>query len=271
MTESDEESAPTGVRSLLRGLEILIAVNENPPATITRLVTLTGLPKATVIRLLATLKSAGYLRQNSDTGAYEPLPQVRRLASAMMVENPFLNEARQRLNAFGQKVGWPSDLLMAEPDAMVTAASNRDTAPIHLRRFEQRRFPILHSAAGLAYLAALPQDERLQIVNRHCAMLDDGNDASARAEATLKAVAEVREQGYSMHDYNAPMAGTRAVGVAVLSQDRPVGALVLIILKNAVTGEQLHQQYLPALQECAALLGDAYQLHRGAQMPFPDA
>ncbi|EKF20874.1 helix-turn-helix domain-containing protein [Nitratireductor pacificus] len=271
MTDTDEESAPTGVRSLLRGLEILIAVNENPPATITRLVTLTGLPKATVIRLLATLKSAGYLQQNSDTGAYEPLPQVRRLASAMMIENPFLTEARQRLNAFGLQVGWPSDLLMAEPDAMVTAASNRDTAPIHLRRFEQRRFPILDSAAGLAFLAALPQEERLEIVNRHCAMMDEGGDVRQTVDATLRAVAEVGRHGFSMHDYNAPMAGTRAVGVAVVSQDRPVGALVLIILKGAVTDGQLHQQYLPALQDCAAGLGDAYHLHRGAQMPFPDA
>ncbi|WP_292898466.1 helix-turn-helix domain-containing protein [Nitratireductor sp.] len=263
MIDTDEKSASTGVRSLLRGLEILIAVNENPPATITRLVTLTGLPKATVIRLLATLRSAGYVRQNSDTGAYEPLPQVRRLASAMMVENPFLTEARQRLNVFGLQVGWPSDLLMAEPDAMVTAASNRDTSPIHLRRFEQRRFPILDSAAGLAYLAALPQGERLEIVKRQCAALDDGGNVQQRVDVTLQAITEVGNQGFSMHDYNAPMAGTRAVGVAVVSQGRPVGALVLIILKGAVTDGQLHEQYLPALQECAAGLGAAYHLHKG--------
>lgn len=267
--KSDEESAPSGIRSLLRGLEVLTAVNENPPATISRLVTLTDLPKATVIRLLATLRSAGYLRQNSDTGAYEPLPKVRRLASAMMIENPFLNEARQRLNLFGQQISWPSDLLIAEPDAMVVVASNRDTAPIHLRRFEQRRFPILDSAAGLAFLAVLPQSERLKIVNRHCDMQSGGNNTGALVDRTLAAIATVEAQGYSSHDYNAPMAGTKAVGVAVMSDKQPVGALVQIILKNAITDDQLHQQYLPALHECAANLGDAYQLHRGMEMAFP--
>ncbi len=270
MSETDEESAPTGVRSLLRGLEILIAVNENPPATITRLVALTGLPKATVIRLLATLKSAGYVRQNSDSGAYEALPQVRRLASAMIVENPFLTEARQRLNAFGLQVGWPSDLLMAEPDAMVTVASNRDAAPIHLRRFEQRRFPILDSAAGLAYLSALPESDRISIVERHCATVAEKDGIQKRVDQTLREVAQVGEQGFSIHDYNAPMEGTRAVGVAVLSRERPVGALVLIILKGAVTQGQLHEQYLPALRDCARGLGGAYHLHRGEQTVLAD-
>lgn len=270
MAEPEEESAPIGVRSLLRGLEVLIAVNENPPATITRLVGLTDLPKATVIRILATLKSAGYVFQNSDTGAYEPLPRLRRLASAMMVENPFLTEARQRLNVFGQQVNWPSDLLIAEPDAMVTVASNRDTSPIHLRRFEQRRFPLLYSAAGLAFLAASREQDRLHMINRYYAILGKSGDAGALADEAFGAIAEVEARGYSMHDYNAPMAGTRAIGVAVMVEDRPVGALVLIILKNAVTEEQLQRQYLPALRDCATVLGDAYHLHRGEQMTFAD-
>lgn len=260
-TATAGSTAEAGVRALVRGLDLLAAVNENQPVSVTRLVTLSGLPKATVIRLLATLKMAGYIRQQPESGAYEVLPQVRRLASATLAENPFLNDAREQLNAFGLQVNWPTELLMAEADAMAVVASNRSTAPIHLRRFEQRRFPMLQSAAGLAFLAALEQTECRRVVSRHLEMRRQrGGSAPLALESVMDEVAGVRLRGFSLYSYNAPMSGIQALAVAVKPKERPIGALVMIVLQAVVSEEQVQRQYLPALRQCAQRLGQAYSM-----------
>lgn len=260
-----QEKSGGEVRSLVRGLDVLIAVNEVPPATVSRIVERTNLPKATVIRLLATLKSAGFVKQDDATQAYQPLAKVRRLASAMMVENPFLDEARRRLNEFGQAVKWPSDLLLAELDAMVILASNRDTSPIGLKRFEQRRFPILESAGGLAYLSSASEAVQQQVITRACSHAADPNDTGRIADGAFRAIQEVRAKGYSVREYRAPMAGTRAVGVPVLAGESAVGALVLITLQDVVSEALIESQYLPVLRDCADRIGEDYLLHNGVE------
>ena len=256
-------------RSLLRGLNVLITVNESPPATVSRVVAQTGLPKATVVRILNTLRAGGYIAQDKTGSGYRPLPRVRRLASAMMVENPFLSEARRLLAEFGQVIKWPSDLLLAEPDAMLIVASNRDTAPIRLTRFEQRRFPMLESAAGLAYLAALDAAERERLITLVSTLDADQETAMARAGQVYARIPAIRERGYSVRDYQAPIDGTRAIGVAIRSRGTAVGAAVLIVLRDAITEEQLDDSLVPALAEQAGRIGEQHELLADAVSSSP--
>lgn len=262
-----EDSAQTGnVRALLRGLDLLVAINRHQPVSVTRLVALSDLPKATVIRLLATLKSAGYIRQLAQSSAYEVLPQVRNLSSALLGENHFFNDVRERLNTFGVEMNWPSELLMAEADAMVVTATNRDTSPIHLRRFEQRRFPFLQSAAGLVFLAALGQEECKKVVARQLEIRRQREaEPLPDRQSIMRDVAAARLHGFARYAYHTPMNGLQAVAVVVISNQRPIGALVMIMLKSMVSDELLQRQYLPALRRCAAQVGEAYALHHGSQ------
>ena len=258
----DKEARTEGVRALLRGLDLLTAINQHQPVSIAQLVALSNLPKATVIRLLATLRGAGYVRQQPETGAYEVLPLVRNLSSALMADNHFLIDVREQLNTFGLEINWPSELLMAESDAMVVVASNRDTSPIHLRRFEQRRFPFLQSAAGLAFLAALEHEECKKIVERHIEVRRQrGAESLPDREEILREVALARLHGYSRYAYHSPMNGLQVIAVAVCAHGRPVGALVLITLQSMVPEELLRRQYLPALRQCATRMGEAYTAH----------
>lgn len=260
--ELDGAGRAAGVRALARGLDLLVAINRHQPVSVTRLVALSNLPKATVIRLLATLRAAGYIRQQPQSGAYEVLPQARNLSSALLGENHFFNAVREQLNTFGVEVNWPSELLMAEADAMVVMATNRDTSPIHLRRFEQRRFPFLQSAAGLVFLAALGQEECRKMVDRQLEMRRQREaEPLPDREAIMRAVAAARLHGFARYAYHTPMNGLQAVAVAVTSHQRPVGALVMIMLQSMVPDDLLQRQYLPAMRRCAAWLGEAYAVH----------
>ena len=241
------------VRSLVRGLDVLVCVNEHTPVGISQIVRHTALPKATVIRLLSTLRQAGYIAQQAGTGLYEPLPAVRRLSSAWQPDDTFLTEAAHLLDAFGQRVSWPAELMMAESAAMTIRASNRNTSPIGLRMFEQTRFPVLRSAGGLAWLAALPLTEREKTVIELSENETGPGSAHERAAAAFAAIEQTQRQGYSVHAYRAPVPGLRAIGMALpmAAPRRSPGALVLLTLESVVSMEQLTRELIGELRQCA--------------------
>ncbi|HYW04619.1 MAG TPA: helix-turn-helix domain-containing protein [Gammaproteobacteria bacterium] len=261
--ESNAQHRSTGVRALARGLRVLVAVNETAPATVSRVVKATGIPKATVIRLLGTLQEEGYLGQDGATQAYHPLVKVRRLASAMMVESPFLAEARRILNEFGQQVKWPGEILLAESDAMVIATTNRDTAPITLKQFEQRRFPMLDSASGAAYLAALPVDPRRRLVSRICS-LDHVGTAQETADRALNAAARAQDRGYATRTYHAPMDGMQVFAVPLFAGSEPVGALVVVTLSAVMDETTFVARHLDQMKATARQAGQQYSIDPAA-------
>ncbi len=258
-SDPKDQSRTGEVRSLLRGLDVLGAVNDFAPASVSQVVQATDLPKATVIRLLTTLRQGGYIRQDPASSAYLPLPAVRRLAGALRLSASFADLADDLLNEFGRQISWPCELLLAESDAMAIVASNRQTSPIQLRLFEQRRFQMLDSAGGIAFLAGQPPGQRQAIVMRLSAVPDGDSTASrVRAAEAFQAVTETQRRGYSVHNYRAPVSGMRAVGVPVRAGEASIGALVLLTLAGVVDFPQLDRHLLPGLLDTAARLGRLY-------------
>ena len=80
MAETDTAStrADGGVRSIARAVEVLELFDvEHPIRTLRELVALTGLPKTTVVRLLATLDSLGLILDRGDSGRPSGVVRVR--------------------------------------------------------------------------------------------------------------------------------------------------------------------------------------------------
>lgn len=257
-TESTVKNTATGVQSLARGLKILVAVNEHTPATVTQIVSSTGLPKATVIRLLKTLKNEGYIDLDPQAGGYKSLPKVRLLASPMIMDNSFAVSTRQFLNDFSQLVKWPTDLLMPEGSAMVVQASNRDTAPIHIKRFEQGRFSLLQSASGVAYLSALDRQKCREIVSTITALQPNEEEANLLAKNAYTEIESCQQLGFAIADYHAPIEGTRAIAIPLMLNGEPFGALAMLIIRDAVSEEQLTTFLLPQLREAASHVAKLY-------------
>lgn len=256
--ETKESTSSKGVQSLVRGLNVLVAVNEHTPATVTQVVASTGLPKATVIRLLQTLKGEGYIDMDRTEGGYKPLPKVRLLASPMLTDNSFGLTARHYLNDFSQLTKWPTDLLMPEGAAMVVQASNRDTAPIYIKRFEQARFGLLTSASGIAYLSAESVNKRQEMINTISTSQKSGSEATTIAAQTYKDIEDTVQRGYAIADYHAPIEGTRAIAIPLIVKEKPVGALAMLFIKDAVTEQQLNDFLLPHIRTAAQELSALY-------------
>ncbi len=252
---------PLTIQSLSRGLSVLSALNERSPASLAHLVEATGLAKATVVRILNTLRADGYV-ELADRAGYRALPKARLLSSSLNRENAPKQAVRSLLNDFARAIKWPAEFLVREGSAMVIEVSNRDIAPIGLKQFEYTRFPLLSSAAGIALLAWSKPGDREDILRAASASLKVGDPAEAVRTARAD-IERTRKRGYGLHDYEAPIEGTRALALPVFARDVPIGAVALIILRDAVPQSHQEQVLVPRLQEFAAEISRQYALFGG--------
>lgn len=246
---------PKTSQSFGRGLSVLVALNESSPATLSQLVEATGLAKTTVMRILHTLRVGAYV-ELVDEG-YRPLPRVRLLSSSLDRDSAPTRFVQGVLNDFAQVVKWPAEFLVRDGATMVIEVSNRSVAPIGLKRFVYTRFPLFHSAAGIALLAWMKRGEREAVIRAtsvHLKSADRGAvERSIRAETRIS-----RKRGYAMHDYQAPIEGTRAVSVPVLWREAPIAAVSLIVLRDAMPPAHFESFLLPRLREVANEIGQHY-------------
>src|SRR5262245_6142200 len=62
-------------RAISRALDVLECFTDQTPLSLTEISGLIKLPESSLFRILVTLESRGYLKQNAD-GAYAPAPKV---------------------------------------------------------------------------------------------------------------------------------------------------------------------------------------------------
>ena len=74
---------PKPIRSFARGLAILTALNRHGSATALTLARETGVPRATVYRLLQTLLDDGYVSRGTADDRFHLLLKVRCLSGAL--------------------------------------------------------------------------------------------------------------------------------------------------------------------------------------------
>ncbi len=142
--------------SLTRGLEILRAFTANDSTLGNQdLIDRTGLPKATVSRLTATLVSLGYLHYDEQLGRYSIGPATVSLGYSALSSSAVVHIARPLMQELADKTGVAVALGTRDGMEMVYLASCRSMSPVTLRLNVGSRLPIWRTAMGLAYLAGM--------------------------------------------------------------------------------------------------------------------
>jgi len=247
MNDDDDfgNGSPSG--ALARGLRVLVAVNDLDTGTVSRIVAESALPKATVIRLLQTLQAEGYVTQDPQTLTYRVTPKVASLSRAMKGDDEIEGLIQVALDMLAEEIKWPAEYLAVDGLSMLIVSNNRERAPIKVKLFERRRFPILGSAAGIAHLATLPAGEQVRLMD--CAT--SGPEECARAEALI---AEAQSRGYAMRPLSELGPNMAVASVAVPEGG---GALSVVHFDDVVSREQLEAAILPRLRDCARNIAGA--------------
>jgi DNA-binding IclR family transcriptional regulator len=183
------------VSALARGLAVLRALADaNEPLSNRDLAERTAIPKATVSRLVATLQSAGFLRQSPDE-RYSLGPAALHLGNAYLRSFDFRQQARLHLAELAEAAGANVHLGVRDGLDIVLIDTLRPRSALILSRMDVgSRMAIATSAVGRAYLAALPPDQRVALMEE---LRSAGGDQWPQVRARLEtALAEHARVGY---------------------------------------------------------------------------
>ena len=247
MQDSLANDSPTG--ALARGLRLLAALNDLETATVSGLVKETDLPKATVIRLLQALQAEGYAAQDPETLTYRVTPKVASLSRSLIGKNQTESLIQVALDLLADELKWPAEYLVQEGSSMLIQANNRERAPIKLKLFERRRFPILESAAGVAYLSSLSDLDRVKWLKR---LLKSQSEIAA----AKRRIEEAAEAGYATRSLNELGPNMRVAAVPVPEGG---GAISMIYFDDVVARKHLEAVLLPLVTKAAANVAGALQ------------
>lgn len=259
------------VESLRRGLDVLLAIHNSSAATLTELQRQLGMPKATLLRMLRTLREAGWVQRDELHGRYMP--------AAAQGDTGAVAHWRARLSALAsplrtalqKHVPWPTDLAVRDGNAMLILDAHR---PINGLAVNYRvlgfRPSMMVSSLGRCYLAYCPEDERRALLARLSRSTRAMDRLALRAGAVKSLVERTRSQGYATRDASPTSADSPerfgALSVPVFGGQSLIACLSCAWLP-AVAGErEVAAAYLPAIQACAAAIG---QRAVSAQLGLP--
>lgn len=245
--------APDNVSALTRGFAVLdcFAAARRPLGN-GEVALATGIPKATVSRLITTLVALGHLRPAVERDRYELAAGVVRLAQAFLGAIDVRHFARPHVVALAEATGASSFLGVRDGDeVLVVEAARSRSAVAFLGSDVGTRMALATSALGRAWLAGVDTPTRQAVLTRLRA-----GPAAQRASAGKPldaALAQARRDGYAISlgewhpNINAVAVPVRTPGGEVVTMNCGSPAFVM-------PAERLREKVVPLLLQAAAAL-----------------
>ncbi|WP_116141199.1 IclR family transcriptional regulator [Trinickia diaoshuihuensis] len=193
-TESRPRPAKAGdgagdeIIALSRGLTLLRRVaSADAPISNRELAELTGIPKPTVSRITATLVGAGFLFQLPDSERFVLTASVLELSNGFLRNFDIRSRARPLLIDLAERTSLSVHLMARDRLDMVVIETIRPRSAVLVSRLEVgSRVDLARTAVGRAYLAALSEAERREVMaGLQAASGDDWPHIHARLAASL--------------------------------------------------------------------------------------
>jgi DNA-binding IclR family transcriptional regulator len=260
------EQSPTAdgttTRTLSRGLAVLSAIlDADIPPTLTQLSVRTGLSKATVSRLLATLTGTGFASQPPGGQTYCAGPAIARWLRTTPMEALLVQQAAPVLDELRDRSGETCILCVPAWPERVCVLCSLAPSPIRAQKAVGETGALTRGSSGRAFLAFAKEP-----------YVDAALQARPLARMTPNSITDVgqfmeqlrreREQGYSisisgtfpdMNGIGVPVfASTSALPVAVINMSGP----------STRWTEDRMREFAPELREQAAKLSSYFTSER---------
>jgi DNA-binding IclR family transcriptional regulator len=183
-------------RTLAKGLDLLRAFRPGEQSLGNKdFVERTGLPKPTVSRITSTLVQLGYLRYSTQLGRYSLGIALLSLAYPMLAGLGIRHIARPFMKELADAVGGQVSLGMRDRANIVYIECSR--SPRHTLTVPEigAAIPILSSAIGRAYIAALQRGQRDRVLDE--LRTADSAGWMRYSDRALGAADEFRDYGFT--------------------------------------------------------------------------
>ncbi len=197
-------------------------------------------------RSLHTLVRLGYLRRDARMHGWVLTPRTLDVGYPYLAGHPVIEQATPHLIDLNQACG--ESVSLSEPDGvdMVFIARFPSRKPFFIHMPVGRRLPMYCTAAGRAYLSALPPAEANAIVERSTLRRFTPTTLH-NVPAILGRIAEARESGYAWANQEY-YRGDLTLAAPILGDGgRPVAAINIAGTTSRSTLDELRQQFAPLL------------------------
>ena len=244
------------VDAAARTMQLLTAVAELAPVTVTQLTKSLGWTKPMVYRLLRTLHACGALRLTDD--GYSLGPQMIFLGQAALKGLRLTEVARPRLARLHAAVGETVVLTILDRVDVVYVDFIETEHLIVARPRLGARLWAGNTASGHALLSTHSEEE-VRALFRDADFSDELPHAVHSVDDLVGRVAQVRERGYSLVDEEVAL-GHRAAAAPVLDHNgRATGALSISVPASRVSMPRLRrmaeEHLVPEAAAISAALG----------------
>lgn len=249
------------VRAIVRGLQILRVISESGPIAAMDVSKQVKLPQPTVVRILETLMSTGYIYRLENTALYGVTARTLTLSKGFAATSRLVQLATPLIENLRSEIGWPSNLATFEHGSMSIAYTNRSEHGMSIASRLGARLPVLVTGVGIVYLAHLSReelDERLAELKRSDSRWDTNPAMLENLDARLE---EARRNGYALAEqaYLDEIYHSRiwAVAVPIIVEDKVVAGLSSLVLRTAGNPNRIMAQVLPPLRRTAQAIAES--------------
>ena len=253
------------VNSVLRALDVLTSVSRlYGKASVAEVHRLTGLDKATIVRMLETLIHAGYIRRTARS-IYEVTGHTLMLSSAYC-QNAAGAAVAPYLDSLEAELGLPAYVGVRDGNAILIISSSQGGGPFTHYLEHGASIPMLGSAPGLAYIAHCSADERASLCRAVIADPAPWNDVARRPQQIEQLAEQIRDSRFAvMNDaYSRLRYAKRISATAVPLVHKGVlrGALTVIFKRNATDVTEKARALLSALEPVADTIASDLSINR---------
>lgn len=190
------------ISALARGLEVLQILQSSGALTLADLHRLTGIPKASLLRILKTLMQGGFIWQRMVDAAWMPSFSLAELAGRMDRETQLVEVASPVLADLTAEIEWPSVLAVPRLTHMEVLETNAARAYFDGIALGPLGFEVnmLRSASGRAFVAFCEAPLREAILETLRRSDRPGNRMARSSDYVAQMLAETRAQGFGLRD-----------------------------------------------------------------------
>jgi IclR family acetate operon transcriptional repressor len=211
----------SGVQSVSRAFDVLEALAEGGPMSLSQLAVVIDLPLTTVHRLVGSLTSLGYVVVDS-TKQYSLAPRLMHLGER--AGRMLSRWAVPHLTSVVDEVGETANLAMLDGDQVVYVAQVQSGHSMRMFMEVGRRVHPHCTAVGKVLLARMPPEDVEAMVRRTGLPAQTEHTLTTLPELTA-ALDRARTSGYAL-DEGEQEVGVRCVAVAVTGSTMPLAISV---------------------------------------------
>lgn len=249
------------VNSALRTLEILKILNRQRISSVHHIHQVSGLPKPTIVRLLETLITAGFVSKEKQDKGYRITSQVAALSCGFHGAPLAVEAGRPWAQELTRVHRWPVAIAVPDGNAVVvcdTTCGESPMAPYHALIY--KRLGLVTKALGRAYLAFCQSEERRLTMQ----LLETSNHLDSGIMKSPGMVEHLIEQTQKMefaerYGTTSDASSSVAVPIYEYGKDKVLATIGMTYYTKAVRREDVLERYVPQLKAASTAISESVE------------